>query len=262
MTRDGGKTATRETGPLADTAARGEKPPRIRAVIFDVGGTLLEDREYALWTDLARRVYLDLDPDALAHAYLEVEREVDARPLDLPHAAVYAEYWRQILSRASGRELERKVGQEFVDILHEEERPARLYSDARRCLDGLVRQHRRLAIVSNSTSEPSLRRTLDRVGIVDYFDPVLSSGTEGVMKPNAEIFRRAVRRLGVAPSEALYVGNLVHTDARGAAAAGLHSVWLNREGTGLGMDPPEITSLLEVRLVLRALERPDGRGAP
>ena len=91
--------------------------------------------------------------------------------------------------------------------------------------------------------------------MLDYFERVVSSGTEGVAKPAAEIFRRATERLGIRADEALYVGNLPTTDARAAAAAGLHSVWLNREGMEYREDPPEIMSLLEVPLIIRRLER-------
>jgi len=125
----------------------------------------------------------------------------------------------------------------------------------RRCLDTLAHERRHLGIVSNSSSEASLRRLLDRVGVLSYFERIVSSGTEGVAKPDAAIFRRATERLQVEPTETLYVGNLPWTDTRAALAAGLHSVWLNRDGTGMGSDPPEITSLLEVPLCVRQIER-------
>ncbi len=86
-------------------------------------------------------------------------------------------------------------------------------------------------------------------------------------KPNAEIFHRTLGRMKLRPEEAFYVGNLAFTDAEAARLAGLHSVWLNRAGTGMSLEPPEITSLLEVPLCLRHLERSaapkvkDGRGA-
>ncbi|MGP8078533.1 MAG: HAD family hydrolase [Thermoplasmata archaeon] len=228
---------------------------RIRAVLFDLGGTLVDERDYSGWVDLARRVYLDLDADTLAHFVGEVEREFDAHPPALEREEALVEFWRQVLARSAGKEIERRVALQYLALLREAERPARLFSDVRRCLDQLRAERRTLGIVSNSTSEASVRRILDRVGVLDYFERVVSSGTEGVAKPSAEIFRRAIARLGVRPDEALYVGNLPTTDARGAAAAGLHSVWLNREGMELGEDPPEIMSLLEVPLVISRLEQ-------
>jgi putative hydrolase of the HAD superfamily len=231
---------------------------RIEAVLFDLGGTLVDEREFAGWAELARGIYLDLTPEDLAHAYAEVEEELDAAPLRLAPEASAVEFWRRVLARASGQELAAASAQRFVDARRGWElgHPHALYSDVRRCLDQLTGERRRLGIVSNSTSESSVRGILDRAGIVGYFERVVSSGTEGVAKPEPEIFRRAVERFGVPAPAALYVGNLRRTDALAAREAGLNSVWLHRDGTGLGDDPPEITSLLEVPLVVRQLEEP------
>jgi putative hydrolase of the HAD superfamily len=100
-----------------------------------------------------------------------------------------------------------------------------------------------------------VRQILARGGIEEFFPTVISSGTEGVAKPDPEIFRRALARHQVTAGETFYVGNLAFTDAQASSAAGLHSVWLNRAGTGFGEDPPEITSLLEVPLCIRRLEK-------
>ena len=45
--------------------ARKTGGPKIRAVLFDLGGTLIDERDFAGWTELARGIYLDLDADAL-----------------------------------------------------------------------------------------------------------------------------------------------------------------------------------------------------
>jgi len=233
---------------------------RVRAVLFDLGDTLVDGKDFDGWTELARRFYLDLDPDELRHAYFEVESDVDVRPHPEGREAGLVDFWRRTLSRAAGKELDDTTTRKFIAAVHETERPVRLYSDTRRCLDQLRSERRALGVVSNSTSEAAVRRILDRVGILDYFARILSSGTEGVEKPNPEIFRRAVERLAVKPDETLYVGNLAYTDAKAATAAGLHGVWLNREGFGYGEDPPEITSLIEVPTVVRRLE--NGEAGP
>jgi putative hydrolase of the HAD superfamily len=227
---------------------------RVRAVLFDLGGTLIDHKDFDGWADIARRFFLDFDPDQLRHAFLEVEEELDARPAGVSGEAALVEFWRRTLSRAAGKEVDEATTRKFDAAVHETEIPVQLYSDTRRCLDILRAQRRALGVVSNSRSEASVRRILDRVGILDYFARVVSSGTEGVEKPDPEIFRRALERMKVPAAEAVYVGNLAQTDAKAASAAGMYGVWLNREGFGFGLDPPEITSLLEVPLVVRRLE--------
>jgi len=229
--------------------------PRIRAVLFDLGGTLVDERNYAGWVELARTCCLDVDPDALARAFVEVEQEFDEAPPAGAPGATRLNFWRATLSRATERDVGDATAKRFLTAVRTtDDQPYPLFSDARRCLERLRGERRKLAVVSNSTSEARVRWILDRAGIVDYFARVVSSGTEGVAKPDPEIFRRAVGRLHVRPDEAFYVGNLANTDARAARSAGLHSVWLNRDGTGFGSDPPEITSLLEVPLCVRLIE--------
>jgi len=227
---------------------------RIRAVLFDLGGTLVDEKDFDGWVELARRCYLDLNADNLRHAFLEVEALLDADPYPGAGEERLVDFWQRTLSRAAAKEVDVRTTRLFMAVVREQERPIRLYSDARRCLDILRGERRALGVVSNSTSEASVRRILDRVRILDYFERVVSSGTEGVEKPDPAIFRRAVQRMNVAPSEAVFVGNLARTDAKAAETAGLHGVWLNREGFGDGEDPPEIMSLLEVPLIVRRLE--------
>jgi putative hydrolase of the HAD superfamily len=229
--------------------------PRIRAVLFDLGGTLVDERDYAGWTEVARRFLLDFDPDDLAHSFMEVEREFDAEPRRFGLDAALLEFWRRTLSRAAQKDVSVSIAEKFLAAFKESPSPVQLFSDTRRCLDQLRKEHRALGVVSNSTSEARVRQILHEVGILEYFERVVSSGTEGVEKPDPEIFHRAVRRMGLRADEALYVGNLAYTDAKAAKAAGLHALWLNREGFGYGDDPPEITSLLEVPLHVRRIEQ-------
>jgi putative hydrolase of the HAD superfamily len=224
-------------------------PARIRAVLFDLGGTLVDYHDYAHWTALAQRCLVDAEEEAIAHAFHQVERATDNRD-----RVGYVEFWRRVLSQAAEREVETAVAERFLGFVREQPGFFRLYSDTRRCLEALRSERRRLGVISNSSSEAHTRQILHATGILPYFERVVSSGTEGVEKPDPEIFHRTLRRMRLPAAETMYVGNLEYTDAFAAREAGLHSVWLNRAGTGMGLDPPEITSLLEVPLAVRQLE--------
>lgn len=83
----------------------------------------------------------------------------------------------------------------------------------------------RFGIVSNS--EGQLLALLQHVGLAHYFEHVVDSALEGVRKPDPEIFRRTLARMKVAPSEALYAGDIPHVDVDGARAAGLDAVLID-----------------------------------
>ncbi len=223
--------------------------PRITTVFFDLGGTLVDERDILGWVEEGTRLGLDLPADDLAHAYSEVLVETDCAP-----RVRFEEFWRRVLERASRQAVTPATMERFIEAYLTRERPLPLFSDTRRCLEDLRADGRRLAIISNSRGEDHVREILIRRDIATFFQAIVSSGSEGVAKPDPEIFRRALSKVHATPEESFYVGDLAFTDARAAAAVGLHSVWLNRWGTGFGDDPPEITSLLEVPLWIHQLE--------
>jgi HAD superfamily hydrolase (TIGR01509 family) len=78
---------------------------------------------------------------------------------------------------------------------------------------------------------------------------VVTSAEVGAPKPHPRVFERALAIAGVAPSEALHVGDKVDNDVEGAAAAGVRVVLVQREG-----EPPAgveaISSLRELPALL------------
>ncbi len=224
-------------------------PPRVRAVFFDLGGTLLDFNDPEGWARASDRAGLSLDPEAIAHAWVEVDRRHDG-----PNRPAFDAVWQEVLGEANGGSLPRETTERFLTAYYAEPRDGELYSDVVRCLDELGRERRLLGVISNSRSEEAVRRHLEAAGILERFSIVVSSGTEGVEKPDRAIFDRAAGRLRVPNAAAFHVGDLAYTDAKGAALAGFSSVWLNRDGTGFGDDPPEITSLSELPGYIREIE--------
>jgi HAD superfamily hydrolase (TIGR01662 family) len=86
----------------------------------------------------------------------------------------------------------------------------------------------RLGVVSNS--EGRLRSVLEHVGLAVHFEVILDSALEGVHKPDPEIFRRALSRMGVAAERAVYAGDIPEVDVLGARGAGLHGVLVDAFG--------------------------------
>lgn len=85
-----------------------------------------------------------------------------------------------------------------------------------------LRPHYKTAILSNAW--PGARRALtEHWGLADAVDEMIISAEEGVAKPDAAIYRLAVRRLGVRLHEAVFVDDMgVNVEA--ARALGMHAV--------------------------------------
>lgn len=105
-------------------------------------------------------------------------------------------------------------------------RPRReLMPGAGELLDRLKRRGYRLGVISNN--DGNTRQKCAEVDIETYFEFILDSTLEGVMKPDGRIFAKALK-LGAAPAEeTLHVGDLWGCDILGAHAAGLWAAWLS-----------------------------------
>ena len=102
-----------------------------------------------------------------------------------------------------------------------------------------------LGVVSNS--EGKLDALFAHVGLSEYFVAVVDSAHEGVRKPDPEIFRRALARIGVPASRAMYVGDLPSVDVDGARAAGMRAVLVDPLAHYPHYaDAPRVDSVVEV----------------
>ena len=94
-------------------------------------------------------------------------------------------------------------------------------------LDAL-RARVRLGLCSNFSHAPTALAILDEAELRERLDAIAISHEVGLRKPRREIFEVVLARLGVAPAEAIHVGDSLDADVAGAAALGLRTVWLTR----------------------------------
>ena len=92
----------------------------------------------------------------------------------------------------------------------------------------------RLAVVSNADGR--VRALLDSAGLSPFLEVVVDSFEVGFEKPDPRIFLAATKRLGVAPAECVYVGDIFSIDVVGARHAGMRAILI---GTGAAEEPVE-----------------------
>lgn len=94
-----------------------------------------------------------------------------------------------------------------------------------------VRQARvPVALVTNGASDTQ-RNKIKAMGIASWFCALSISGETGAAKPDRRAFTVVLEALGVSGKHVWHVGDSLAADVAGANAAGLTSVWLNRDGT-------------------------------
>ena len=104
-----------------------------------------------------------------------------------------------------------------------------LYPETKAVLKSLYDKGYKLGIIANQSAGSAKR--LDDWGILKYFDVIAASAEEGVAKPDAEIFRRALAKAGCAPQNAVMVGDRLDNDIVPANEIGMKTVWV-RQGLG------------------------------
>jgi HAD superfamily hydrolase (TIGR01509 family) len=83
----------------------------------------------------------------------------------------------------------------------------------------------RCAIISSAVHHPFLEWAIARFGLAEAFGAIVSSASSGFYKSRTEIYTLAVDRLGIAPGEAIHVGDSYRFDVQGARRAGLRAIW-------------------------------------
>jgi putative hydrolase of the HAD superfamily len=123
----------------------------------------------------------------------------------------------------------------------------RPFEDAPAALEELRERGLRLVVASNW--DCSLPEVLERTGLRELVDGVVSSAVAGATKPDPAMFGHALELAGAAPADALHVGDSLRNDVEGARAAGMRAVLLARHG-----EPPPgveaIRSLAELPAVV------------
>lgn len=82
----------------------------------------------------------------------------------------------------------------------------------------------RLGFVSNTLTAPELmRQRLEEFGLLRYAAVAVFSVEHRVRKPNPEIYRIALRELGVEPERVVFVGDRVREDVLGPKSLGMRA---------------------------------------
>jgi HAD superfamily hydrolase (TIGR01509 family) len=230
----------------------------IRAVFFDAGGTLIHpDRRFIL--DRVAERGLDRDDadwfDAQRYARDRMHAMLrSGEPAD--DAARWRVYLGELLLRLGCSPADAAFVGEAIRARHREGLLWTFVEEGTAALlDALRAQGRALGVVSNADGR--VAGFLDRAGLLDRFDFVVDSALVGVEKPDPRIFQVALHHAGVAPAEAMHVGDLYDVDVLGARRAGLAPVLLDPDDRYGGADCPRVRGLPELLVLLSA----DGRDA-
>jgi putative hydrolase of the HAD superfamily len=234
----------------------------VEMVFFDAAGTLFDVRGSVgeIYARAARKYGARADAGELERGFAR------AFPLQPPLAfapgtpeaelpRLEKEWWRRLVAEVFAGAPGFTRFDEFFEEVFELFRTAEgweLDADARPTLEALRSRGLKIGLISNFDSR--VGDVLRAFDLDKHFAGVHISSRLGAAKPDAAIFRAALAAHGLQPAQALHVGDSLRDDARGATAAGLHAVWLDRRRRGSAADfPLRITGLDELPEILARL---------
>jgi putative hydrolase of the HAD superfamily len=142
----------------------------------------------------------------------------------------------------------------FGGYLRSYEAAWRAYDDAHGGLSGVHGLGLATAVFTNGSTEQQ-RAKLAMIGLEGLAGPVITAEELGIAKPHSEAFALACSRLDLLPADVLYVGDNHVTDVLAARAAGLRTVYLDREGAGPLTERSRITTLHDLSSYLIEVNR-------
>ena len=208
-----------------------------RAVFFDVGNTLLRPdpsvaevcREVLAEAGHERAVPdIELHMPAVDEYYEDAYSTDDTFWTDEERTAgvwlgMYSLLFRKLGIEEEAEELASRVYHEFGDAGRWAP-----YDDVIPAFERLRDRGLLLGVISNW--DRRLGGILAGLGLSRMLDVVVSSACVGLHKPDPRIFDYACDALGVAPAEAVHVGDHHYADILGASAVGIRPVLIDRIG--------------------------------
>lgn len=229
---------------------------KIKAILFDLDGTLIEHTwqlsqiTNALFNHFAAplapltydefyEVFWNKNADLW---YMMVDGVIDGDT-----AQVYS-YINTLRTLKKDTSLAVKMVDYWTTLVLQEATP---FDDAYTILQTL-RPHFTIGIVTNGFKQLQ-RAKLTRYHFEEAVDFCLVSEEVGYHKPDVRIFQRALEAAGnLQPTEAIFIGDTVQADIKGAQEAGIHPVFIN---TRDDQQPPEgVIKIIRLSQLLNLLD--------
>jgi putative hydrolase of the HAD superfamily len=194
--------------------------PNIQALLFDLDNTLVDFMKM-------KQTAVDAAVTAMIDAGLKMTQGEASR-------GIWAMYEQDgiesqqvfdlFLRRSTGKIDHKVLASGIIAYRRAREAAMVLYPHVKSTLVELVRRGYRLAILSDAPAKQAWLR-LCALGLQHFFETVIAFEDTGERKPHPLPFRLALETLGVAPEEAVMIGDWPERDMVGAHAVGIRTVY-------------------------------------
>ena len=224
----------------------------IKAIMFDAADTLFYIREGLgkTYASPANKYGIDPEPDQIKKAFSKYFPE--APPLAFPHVS---DQVRKVMEKSWWYEVVKNVYEDigmfdqfdsYFDELFEIFRTSAwdIFPETKTVLSQLKKSGYTIIIVSNFDSR--VYDVFDNLGISGIPDDFIISSEAGYAKPDLEIYRLALKRNSLSPSECIFIGDNYLNDYITPISIGMNALLLNRENENEKYAVKRINSLSDL----------------
>jgi putative hydrolase of the HAD superfamily len=233
---------------------------RVKGIFFDLGETLVtQNIEDNLVTMNALEKISKILPGHKSSSELfttyKQGYKVNEAFRTKHHVEIPIQAWMaQLLRRALGREPKDSLVEESIKIVvSARAENAVVFPDSRPLLEKLSKRRINLGVISNVSSHDVAVEILRKVGLLEYFDTVVTSALVGIRKPDPGIFLYALMQFKLQPREAIIVGDSERHDVWGGSITGMKTILVSKRPVTDSLADYRFSSLGEASATLASL---------
>ena len=232
----------------------------IRAVLFDVGETLITSMEMIdTFQAILKEKDIEIDLEEIREAHEKASKEFLGQKRDIRPTGkgdfnkVYASWNDEVVKELGLKEknLGKYISKRWFDVVG-----LKAYDDAVVVLNRLSAMGLRIGIVTNGYQE-ELETVLEKINgplKTNMFDVIVGRDTVGAAKPDPRPFLHAAGSLGLKPDEIVYVGDSFHNDYEGSQGVGMKPVLILRGRKPPAYAPDDITTIQTLDEIMNLLD--------
>ena len=215
---------------------------QVKAVLFDLGGTLVKTTEIPhILKRILNHCGISRSLEEITQARAKAEKGLNFQDLTKLLDEFWIKWNLRILNNLQAKSNTRNLAK-FVKTHWWDYSDISLYPDAEKTLPILKEKGLKIGLVTNGL-QSDVDKILPKVGLQDFFDTIVVIDTLRKMKPDVEVFNHALQKLKTTSSQAIFIGDEMEADYKGAKRAGLITYLIDRHAKVHDKKVNKITSL-------------------
>ena len=226
----------------------------IKAVFFDLYNTLacFEPPREELQQRVCREFGIEVTKEGIIKGYvaadnymvLENAKSTISKRSREERRRFFGEYERKILQGA-GVDLAADLALDIFKTIQKIPYDLAPFEDSVQCLEAVKEKKLNTGVITNIFG--NILETCDKLGLSSYLDVAVTSEEVQSEKPDPSIFRAALQKADVEPTEAVHVGDQYNSDVVGARGVGMTPILIDRDGLQTHVnDCIKVRGLMEV----------------